>query len=143
MMLSTIAYWVCGLGLAFNMLGCIGLVRLPDTYNRAQAAAKSVTMGACMFLLGVGLDAIGAGNWSMFVKAMICGAFIMMTSPVSAHALCRAAYISGVGLSEKSVEDAFVERAARIRREFAAQAAEDAARDEEEVKREEAKTQRT
>ena len=34
-MLETIAYWVFGIGLAFDTFGCIGLVRLPDVYNRA------------------------------------------------------------------------------------------------------------
>jgi multicomponent Na+:H+ antiporter subunit G len=142
-MLSTVAYWIIGVGLAFNILGCIGLVRLPDTYNRAQAAAKSVTMGACMLLLGVGLVGAANGNWPMFVKAMICGAFIMLTSPASAHALCRAAYISRVPLADKSVEDAFVARADEIRNEFAAQQAQDDERTEEEVKREETKAERT
>ncbi len=42
-MLETVAYWMIGIGLGFDLFGCIGLVRLPDVYNRAQAATKCVT----------------------------------------------------------------------------------------------------
>jgi len=112
-----VSYWVIGIGLAFDLFGCIGLVRLPDVYNRAQAATKCVTLGTCMILIGVAVQAFGAAGYpaSMAVKALICAAFILLTSPVGAHAICRGAYISGVPLWEGSVEDNFVERAKAIR----------------------------
>lgn len=119
-MIETAAYWIIGIGLAFDLFGCIGLVRLPDVYNRAQAATKCVTLGTCMILLGVAILAIlgpGEANWAMGVKALICAAFILLTSPVGAHAICRGAYLSGVRLWNRSVEDAFVQRAQNIRRE--------------------------
>ena len=117
-MIETLAYWIIGVGLAFDLLGCIGLVRLPNIYNRAQAATKCVTLGTCMILLGVALHAFGLADWSMGVKAVICAAFVLLTSPVGAHAICRSAYISGVPLWEGNVEDAFVKRAQAIRDEY-------------------------
>ena len=116
-MLEQIAMWIIGVGLAFDLFGCIGLVRLPDVYNRAQAATKCVTLGTCMILLGVALRAFGAPDGAMAVKAILCAAFILLTSPVAAHAVCRGAYLSGVKLWEGSVEDSFSERAEDIRRE--------------------------
>jgi len=114
-MLETVFYWVIGVGLAFDLFGCIGLIRLPDVYNRAQAATKCVTLGTCMILVGTaGLGFAGA-NFPMGVKAVLCAAFILLTSPVGAHAICRGAYLSGVPLWEGSVEDAFVDRANDIR----------------------------
>jgi len=113
-MIDTLAYWLIGVGVAFDLFGCIGLVRLPDVYNRAQAATKCVTLGTCMILLGVALNAIAPGDWPMLVKALICAAFILLTSPVAAHAVCRGAYLSGVPLWEGSVEDAFAPRARQI-----------------------------
>jgi len=114
-MLDTVFYWVIGVGLAFDLFGCIGLVRLPDVYNRAQAATKCVTLGTCMILVGTaGLGFAGA-NFPMGVKALLCAAFILLTSPVGAHAICRGAYLSGVPLWDGSVEDAFVDRAKDIR----------------------------
>lgn len=114
-MLETVAYWIIGIGLAFDLFGCIGLVRLPDVYNRAQAATKCVTLGTCMILVGVAGVGLAWADWSMSVKAVVCAAFILLTSPVGAHAVCRGAYISGVRLWEGSVEDAFTDRARDIR----------------------------
>ena len=114
-----LSYVFIGIGLAFDLLGCIGLVRLPDVYNRAQAATKCVTLGTCMILLGVAIVALAAPDQpaAMGVKAILCAAFILLTSPVAAHAICRGAYLSGVRLWDGSVEDAFVERARTIRQQ--------------------------
>jgi len=117
MTLETLACWIIAVGLAFDLLGCIGLVRLPDVYNRAQAATKCVTLGTCMILAGVALWAFGQAGWPLGVKAILCAAFILLTSPVAAHAVCRGAYLSGVRLWEGSVEDAFGPRARDIRAE--------------------------
>lgn len=80
-------------GLVFDFFGCLGLIRFPDVYNRLQASAKCITLGTCGILLGLvcfkGLCATG-------MKALLCLAFILLTSPVSAHALARGAYRSGV-----------------------------------------------
>ena len=115
-MLETIALWLFGIGLAFDVLGCIGLVRLPDVYNRAQASTKCVTLGTTMILVATGLFGVG-GNWPLFIKSILCAVFLLMTAPVGAHAICRSAYISGVKLADVSVEDAFTHRARTIRAE--------------------------
>jgi len=95
-----------GVGAAFDLLGTIGLVRLPDVYNRAQAATKCVTLGTCMILFGVflhsGVDAMG-------VKALICAVFVLLTTPVGAYSLLRGALISGVPLWEGSICNAYQE----------------------------------
>ena len=112
---ETLFYWLIGIGLGFDVVGCIGLVRLPDVYNRAQAATKCVTLGTCMILAGTaGLGFVHA-NSPMGVKALICAVFVLITSPVAAHAVCRGAYISGVRLWEGSVEDQFAKRAENVR----------------------------
>ena len=95
-----------GIGLLFDFFGCLGLVRLPDVYNRLQAATKSVTLGTCSIMFGtflmVGFTATG-------IKALLCIVFLILTAPVSAHALARAAHISGVKLWEGSVIDKYEE----------------------------------
>ena len=113
---ESVGYWLIGIGLAFDVFGCIGLVRLPDIYNRAQAATKCVTLGTCAILLGVGIWGFGRLDGPMGVKAIICAVFLLLTSPVAAHAICRGAYLSGVPLWDASVEDAFKQRAEDIRR---------------------------
>ncbi len=95
-------------GIVFDVIGCIGLVRLPDIYNRLQAATKCVTLGTCMILLSV-LFYTGFG--SIGVKALLCIWFILITSPTGAHAIARAAHRSGIRLWEGSVLDKYAEDA--------------------------------
>lgn len=91
-------------GLAFNFFGCLGLIRLPDVYNRLQASTKCVTLGTCSILFGSfllqGFNAAG-------IKTLLCIAFLILTTPVSAHAIARGAYISGVKLWKESVCDKY------------------------------------
>jgi len=117
-MLETVACWIIAVGLAFDLFGCIGLVRLPDVYNRAQAATKCVTLGTCTVLAGVAVLAFGGGAAlaGMGVRALLCIAFVLVTSPVAAHAVCRGAYVSGVRLWPGSVIDEFATRAEQVRR---------------------------
>jgi multicomponent Na+:H+ antiporter subunit G len=95
-----------GIGLFFDLVGCIGLVRMPDVYNRLQASTKCVTLGTCSILFGtfimLGLTAAG-------FKVLLCMVFVALTAPVSAHALSRGAYRSGIELCDKSVTDMYRE----------------------------------
>jgi len=92
------------IGLGFDIFGCIGLLRLPDVYNRLQATTKCVTLGTCSILLGTFvLKGFGATG----VKAILVAIFLFLTSPVAAHALARGAHKSGVKLWPKSVVDKY------------------------------------
>jgi multicomponent Na+:H+ antiporter subunit G len=93
-------------GLAFDILGCIGLIRLPDVYNRLQATTKCVTLGTCSILLGT---LVTKGLTPTGIKALLCIAFLLLTSPVAAHALARGAHKSGVKLWGRSVCDKYAE----------------------------------
>lgn len=95
-------------GLAFNLLGCVGLVRLPDVYNRLQAATKCVTLGTCLVLAGVAVLTWCSAPPTA-AKCLVCMAFILVTSPTAAHALARGAHASGVELWEGSVVDRYRE----------------------------------
>ena len=105
-MKEAIGIVIIAIGVAFDFFGCIGLVRLPDIYNRLQAATKCVTLGTCFILLGV---IILGGSTALALKAVACAAFIILTSPTAAHALSRGAYKSGVQLWEESVVDKYKE----------------------------------
>ena len=101
-----IGYIFIVIGLIFDLLGSIGLIRLPDLYNRLQASTKCVTLGTCSILFGLFLF---KGFTAAGIKAILCIIFIFLTAPVSAHALARGAHKSGVKLWEKSVCDMYAE----------------------------------
>ncbi len=100
------------IGLTFDFFGCLGLVRFPDVYTRLQASAKCITLGTCGILLGLicfkGFSAAG-------IKALLCLVFIILTAPVSAHALARAAYRSGVKPWAGTVIDEYAEDMDKIK----------------------------
>lgn len=100
------------LGLFFNLAGCIGLVRLPDVYNRLQAATKCVTLGTCSLLFAV---AIKMPFTQECFKALMCILFILLTSPTAAHAIARGAYLYGVKPWSETVVDKYKSIAERER----------------------------
>jgi len=99
---NTITIILISIGVLFNILGCIGLLRLPDAYNRLQAATKCVTLGTCSILIGVmfhfGISDAGT-------KALIAIPILFFSSTVAAHALIRGTYHFGVKLSDNTVID--------------------------------------
>ena len=97
-----LGYVLIVVGVLFNLFGCIGLIRLPDVYNRLQAATKCVTLGTCSVLLGV-LFVSGWGG--LGVKALIAIPLVFLTSPTGAHALARGAHLFGVKPAEGTVID--------------------------------------
>ncbi len=99
-----IGFTCIGLSVLFDFLGCFGIVRFPDVYNRLQAGTKCVTFGTCGILLGI---FILKGFSEFGVKALLGIVFLLLTSPVAAHALARGAYLSGVSLWKKSVTDQY------------------------------------
>ena len=105
-MINIIGLIFIGIGLTFDVLGCLGLVRLPDVYCRLQAATKCVTLGTCSILFGtflvVGFTAAG-------IKSLLCIIFVILTAPVAAHAIARGAHRAGVELWKGSVVDKYTE----------------------------------
>ncbi len=91
-------------GVVFNMLGCLGLVRFPDLYNRMQAATKSVTLGTCGILFGIFLL---SGFSALGIKALVCILFVLINLPVASHALSRGSLIFGIKMWHKTVKDDF------------------------------------
>ena len=88
------------IGSIFLLLGAIGILRMPDIYNRMQAGTKATTLGSMLFLTGL---AVGNPDWlGKFILLII---FIVYTNPASSHALARAAHFIRIPISEETVKD--------------------------------------
>ncbi|SRR6056297_468297 len=81
------------LGIAFILMGSIGILRLPDFYSRSHAASKSDTLGV-MFVIG-GLI-IYEGFTQSSLKLLFIILFIALSNPIGTHALARAALKKGI-----------------------------------------------
>lgn len=78
-------------GAAFTLLGALGLVRMPDVYNRIQAGTKAVTLGALALILGIGL--LYPAWWS---KLLVIALMILVTNPLGSSTIARALLMSGI-----------------------------------------------
>lgn len=93
-------------GIVFDLFGCIGLLRLPDVYNRLQSATKCVTLGTCSILLALFLH---YGFSSVGIKSLLAIPLLFFASTVGAHALIRGSYKFGIKLTDKTVIDDYKE----------------------------------
>ena len=87
-------------GAALLFLAALGLIRMPDVYNRMQAGTKATTLGTMLFLIGI---AIAEPGW--WAKILVLILFVVFTNPISSHALARAAHFVGIRMSERTVRD--------------------------------------
>ena len=78
-------------GACFLLLASIGLLRMPDTYNRLQAGTKATTLGTLLMLAGT---ACIQPAWSL--KLLLIGLFLLFTNPLSSQVLARATHRSGL-----------------------------------------------
>lgn len=76
------------LGAFFLFSAGLGVLRMPDPYTRIQAGTKASTLGNLLVLLGLGILNPG---WAL--KLLVIAFFVLITNPVSSHALSRAAHL--------------------------------------------------
>lgn len=88
------------IGSLFLFSAGLGVLRMPDTYNRIQTGTKATTLGTIMVL--VGLSFLHPA-WTF--KLIILIFFVMLTNPVSSHALARASHAIGIHETEAMVID--------------------------------------
>ena len=92
-------------GAFFLFSAGLGLVRMPDSLTRIQAGTKASTLGNILVLAGLGFYHPG---WTF--KLLLVAYFVLMTNPVSSHALSRAAHALRVPMTPATGRDALRER---------------------------------
>ena len=84
-------------GSFFLLVGTVGLLRLPNVYNRMHATSKAATLGASSILLAV---TVYFGPQGAGLTALVCIVFLFFTAPTGAHVISRAAQKMGVPFLE-------------------------------------------
>lgn len=88
------------LGAIFLFSAGVGLLRMPDVYTRIQAGTKATTLGNILVLAGL---AVYHPGWTF--KLVLAIYFVLMTNPISSHALSRAAYRIRVPMTKTTMTD--------------------------------------
>ncbi len=111
MIFDIIIYVFIGIGVFFNVLAGIGLLRFPDVYTRLHAGTKCTTFGS-IFLIG-SVVLIGLKMWweqdtngsVLAIHSVLALIAILLTNPVGAHAIARAAHRSGVKPAKAVIDE--------------------------------------
>lgn len=102
-MIDVMAVVAMVLGAAFVLVAGVGAVRFPDVFMRMHAATKAGTLGAAFVLLAA---ALLFASTAAVTKALLTFLFLLLTAPVAAHVLGRAAYYDNVTLWDRTRFDA-------------------------------------
>ena len=90
---ADVASAVCLLFGAFlSLAAAVGMVRFPDVLSRMHAATKPQVLGLLLILLGVGLRLRSPIDIGMLLAVAV---FQLLTAPIAAHMVGRAAYRHG------------------------------------------------
>ena len=112
MIFEIIIYVFMGIGVFFNVLAGVGLLRFPDVYTRLHAGTKCTTFGS-IFVIG-SVILIGLKSWwfendlngsVLAIHSIFALIAILLTNPVGAHAIARAAHRSGVMPAQAVIDE--------------------------------------
>jgi len=98
--MSVLGAFLVFLGSCFLLLGGLGLVRMPDVFNRIQAGTKATTLGTMLTLAGV---AAMQPDWA--IKLLLIALFILLTNPLSSQVMARAAHRVGQAKTPETCVD--------------------------------------
>ncbi|HVL90658.1 MAG TPA: monovalent cation/H(+) antiporter subunit G [Actinomycetota bacterium] len=88
-------------GASLMVIAGVGLLRLPDVFSRMHAQTKAATLGLACILTGTALSLPGPA----VAKVVLALVFQLITAPVAAHMIGRAAYRAGVTMWEGTLYD--------------------------------------
>jgi multicomponent Na+:H+ antiporter subunit G len=91
------------IGTLICMVGAVGLIRLPNFFARTHAGGVTDTLGAGLtifglILIGIGFDAPFDYRVLVIIKLVSIAVLLLVTGPISGHALTRSALENGVGM---------------------------------------------
>ncbi len=83
----------------FCLVASVGMLRLPDTIIRMHAATKAGALGSGLMFLALASYYM---ELSTTLRAFAAIVFLLLTAPVAAHLIGRAAYCTRVRLWDRT-----------------------------------------
>ncbi|WP_082181797.1 monovalent cation/H(+) antiporter subunit G [Aestuariivita boseongensis] len=105
-MSAVIAGLLLALGGAFTLIAGIGIFRMPDVFIRMHASTKVGTLGSGLIMAGV---CVHFAEPLVIFKAILVILFLLLTAPIGAHMIGRAALRIGVkpwGIADADAQNA-------------------------------------
>ncbi len=104
--MTAVVVSIAALGIVLMAVAGLGLLRMPDFLTRMHASSKAGTLGAVLVLTAV---ALSFGDVAITGRVVVVVVFLLLTAPIASHVIARAAYRSGVPLSDETVVDELAE----------------------------------
>ena len=79
------------LGVFVMTVGVYGAIRMPDTYTKLHAMSKAVFLGVVSLCAASSVT----GDPAITYRAILIGAFLLVTTPISAFVIARSAFLRG------------------------------------------------
>jgi len=86
-LLEVVASGLVLLGLTLATIGLYGLLRMPDIFHQLHPAGLISGISVILVLLG----SLATGNAAIITSAIMVIAFVLVTAPLSGHAIAEAA----------------------------------------------------
>ncbi|HEY7519217.1 MAG TPA: monovalent cation/H(+) antiporter subunit G [Methylomirabilota bacterium] len=86
--LDVVAVVLLALGSIIMTISVYGVFRMPDVYSQVHAAGMASGLGAITILLA----SIATRDAATITDAVLVIAFLLLTAPISSHAIAWAAY---------------------------------------------------
>ena len=102
MMGTFVVFALAATGTLFLLLAAIGILRMPDLYCRASATTKAATLGVGCVLVSTSLY---FSDLQVTTRVLATIAFLLLTAPVAAHMIARAAYRQQIPMWRGTVRD--------------------------------------
>jgi multicomponent Na+:H+ antiporter subunit G len=89
------------LGIFVMTVGVYGVIRMPDAYTKLHATSKAVFLG----VVSLCASSVVTGDTAIIYRAILIAAFLVVTTPISAFVIARAAYLRGESLEATDAVD--------------------------------------
>jgi len=90
--MSYVVAAMVALGTLLVLIAAVGVLRMPDLFARMQASAKAATLGVMSLSAAAALH-VDSGEVAL--RALLIAVFLALTSPIAAHLIARAGYLTG------------------------------------------------
>jgi multicomponent Na+:H+ antiporter subunit G len=89
------------LGVLVMTVGVYGAIRMPDTYTKLHSMSKAVFLG----VVSLCTSSLVTGDPAIVLRAILITAFLLVTTPISAMVIARAAFLRGENMETPEARD--------------------------------------